>query len=385
MGTEPKGDDVPYERRSGMTRLRVGLVSTAPVDVPGSMRAYADVLMKAFAQHAPDVEARMFELAPVALAGSLAQRVQMLSLPLKARRQRHAALDVWHVLDGSRAYLASALKRAPVVITAHDIIPRLQRQGRFPGSPAVGRAAGWLWQRNGAAMRHAQAVVCVSDRTRLDILTQFGEMPDTRVVHLPVRPGLAPVAGNDKDEPREPGLVLHVGNNSFYKHRPQVLRIFARMDRELRRSLVMLGSPPTPELLQLADMLGIAAEIRWIDGVDDTALAGWYRRASVLLFPSLYEGFGWPVLEAMSFGLPVVCSNAGSLPEVVGPAATCFTPDNVDGFALEADVLLREPAYARSRGAQGLMRSMQFSLESFARGTCDAYAAAMASWRIARP
>ena len=360
--------------------MRVGLVSTAPVDAPGSMRAYADVLMQALARHAPDVEAQMFELSPVAASGDLAQRMEMLSLPLKAWRQRRAAPDVWHVLDGSRAYLASALNGAPVVITAHDIIPWLQRQGSFPGSPPVGHAAGWLWRRNGAAMRNAQAVVCVSERTCLDIRNQFGTMADASVVHLPVRPSLAALAGNSEGEAREPGLVLHVGNNAFYKHRAQVLRIFAKLDPGLRRSLVMLGSPPTPELLQLADRLAIAEVLRWIDGADDSALAGWYRRASVLLFPSLYEGFGWPVLEAMCFGLPVVCSDAGSLPEVGGPAAACFEPHDVEGFVSEADLLLGDPAYARIRGAEGLARSRQFSMESFARGTCDAYAAAIASW-----
>lgn len=346
------------------------------------MRAYADVLVEALARHAPGVDAQVIELAPRPPAASWAQRLEIALLPARAWRHRRLAPDVWHILDGSRAYIAPALHGAPVVVTAHDIIPCLQRTGCFPGAPDVGRAAGWLWQRNAAAMRGAQAVLCVSERTRFDICNQFGPMPHARVVHLPVRPGLAALAGSDAGARREPGMVLHVGNNSFYKQRTQVLRIYARMDAGSRRALVMLGAPPTPGLLQLAGELGIATEVRWIDGADDTALAGWYQRASVLLFPSLYEGFGWPVLEAMSFGLPVVCSDAGSLPEVAGSAAECVAPDDVDGFARQADRLLREPAHAGRRGADGRSRAIRFSLASFARGTCDAYAASMEALRM---
>jgi glycosyltransferase involved in cell wall biosynthesis len=360
--------------------MRVGLISTAPVDSPGSMRAYVDVVMQALARHAPDVEAQLFELTPVSASGGLAQRMEMLSLPLKAWRHQHAAPDVWHVLDGSRAYVASALKRAPVVITAHDIIPRLQQRGRFPGAPPVSTPARWLWRRNGLAMRRAQMMVCVSECTRQDVSSEYGGPCSFRIVPLPVRPSLAAYVETGLCE-REQGVILHVGNNGFYKRREQVLRIFARLDRRLARTLVMIGPKPTSSMQALAEETGLAGSIFWIEDVADSVLVDWYRRATVLVFPSLYEGYGWPVLEAMAFGLPVVCSDGGSLPEVAGTAAPCVPADDIDGFVREIEALLRYPELARRRAEQGRARAGQFSLERFARDMADTYRSACEAFR----
>ncbi|MDI1253501.1 glycosyltransferase family 1 protein [Thermomonas sp.] len=345
------------------------------MDAPGSMRAYADVLIQALARHAPDVEAQLFELAPVAASGGLDQRMEMLSLPLKAWRHRNASVDVWHVLDGSRAYLASALQGAPLVITAHDIIPRLQQRGRFPGTPTVSAAARWLWRRNGVAMRSAQMLVCVSECTRRDVSSEYGDPHSSKVVPSPVRPSLAAFSEVD-GSPREQGVILHVGNNGFYKKREQALRIFARLDRALARTLVMIGPKPTASMRAFAEQAGLAASILWIEDVADTVMVDWYRRASVLVFPSLYEGFGWPVLEAMTFGLPVVCSDGGSLPEVAGSAAPCVPADDIDGFVHEIEVLLRDPELVRRRAEQGRDWAAQFSLERFARDMADTYRSA---------
>lgn len=364
--------NVPSEGRARVTPFRVGLISTAPVDAPGSMRAYADVIMQALARHAPDVDARLFELAPVAASGGLAQRMEMLSLPLKAWRHRRAALDLWHVLDGSRAYLASALRGAPVVVTAHDIIPWLQQRGRFPGAPPVGAAARWLWRRNGMAMRNARLLVCDSECTRRDIAGEYGEPRASRIVPLPVRPSLAAFA-EAGGGPREQGVILHVGNNGFYKRREQALRIFARLDRGLARTLVMIGPKPTQSMRAFAQETGLAGSIVWIEDVADSVLVDWYRRATVLVFPSLYEGYGWPVLEAMTFGLPVVASDGGSLPEVAGTAAPCVPADDIDGFVCEIEALLRDPELARRRAEQGRTWAGQFSLERFAREMADTY------------
>ena len=356
-----------------MEKLRVALVSTAHVGVPGSMRVYSDLLAQALAQHAPEVEAQLLELDPHPTTGAWGQRAATLALPWRARRSRGIKPDIWHVLDGSRAHVAEGLQGVPVVITAHDIIPVLQQHGRFPGAPATGTAARWLWRRNATAMRRAQGVVCVSASTRDDLDREFGPGMQTRVVPLPVRPQL--LAGVDPSMPREPGTLLHVGNNSFYKNRAQVLRIFAATDRSLVRRLVMIGAPPAPALRSLAHELGIVDVLEWIVDAGDAEVAGWYARASVLVFPSLYEGFGWPVLEAMAAGLPVVVSDRGSLPEVVADAAPCLDPQDCSGFVREIEGLLRNPE-ARSKASQAVyLRAQMFSIERFARETCAAYLA----------
>lgn len=357
-------------------RLRVVLVGTAPVDLPGSMQAYAGVLQEALAAHAPGIDAQLVELDPHPGSGAWRQRLDLLALPSRARRCRKLAPDAWHVLDGSRAYVAGGLRGAPVVITAHDIIPRLQQLGHFPGAPPAGFAARWLWRRNGAAMRDARVLVCDSECTRRDVAAEYGLPAAAPVVPLPLRPALAAFAAGESAVVREPGVVLHIGNNGFYKQRAQVLRIFARLDPAHARRLVMAGPPPPPPLRALAGELGLPGRVDWLEDAGDAALADCYRRASVLLFPSLYEGYGWPVLEAMAFGLPVVCSNAGSLPEVAGDAAPCLAPDDIDGFAREVGALLSDDGLASMRSAQGRMRAQRFGLERFAREMADIYRSA---------
>lgn len=358
-----------------MPSLRVALVSTAPVDRPGSMRAYADLLVQALARHAPEIDSQLLELDPHPTPGAWYQRATMLSLPWRARRSNGLKPDLWHVLDGSRAYIASGLHPAPVVITAHDIIPVLQQQGRFSAAPATGAASRWLWRRNGAAFRRADGVICVSESTRDDLAAAFGLGNRTPVVPLPVRPQL--LVGAEMSQPREAGTLLHVGNNSFYKNRQQVLRIFAALDRTLARRLVMAGAPPSEELRALSVELGIDGVVEWAVDADDVVVADWYARASVLVFPSLYEGFGWPVLEAMTFGLPVVCSNAGSLPEVVGANAPCFAPDDIAGFVGRIEALLRDSRLHTSCSEAVRLRAEAFGTERFARETSAAYRVAV--------
>lgn len=359
-----------------MAKLRVALVSTAAVDTPGSMRVYADLLLQALQRDAPEIEASLVELDPYPGGPGWRQRLATLALPWRARRVASLKPQLWHILDGSRAYLAKGLRGAPVVITAHDIIPVLQQQGRFPGAPAVGAAARWLWKRNGKAMRAAASLVCVSERTLLDVSTVYGAPRQASVVQHPVRPALAALDTHE-DSVRETGLVLHVGNNGFYKNRAQVLHVFAAMDRALAQRLVMVGPPPVPALRELSRQLGIAPSVQWLEDVDDAQVAHWYQRASVLVFPSLYEGYGWPVLEAMAFGLPVVTSHGGSLPEVVGDVAPCLAPDDVDGFVREMAAILADPNLAALRAARGRERAGQFTMARFAREMAAVYQAAV--------
>lgn len=366
-----------------MGGMRIGLISTAAISVPGSMRAYADVLLQALARHVPEIEVQVFELEPHPPTSGWRQRATTLALPWRARRSRGLNPDLWHVLDGSRAYVAAGLHAAPVVITAHDIIPVLQQQGRFPGAPPVGRAARWLWHRNSAELRKAQALICVSESTRRDVDATVGPIRVAQVVPLPVRSQLSDQSLDDVASCRESGTLLHVGNNSFYKNRPQVLRIFAALDRSLARRLVMVGAPPTTELRALAERLGIADALHWVVDAGDAEVAKWYRSAAVFVFPSRYEGFGWPVLEAMTFGLPIVCSQAGSLPEVVGDAASCLPEEDIAGFATVIEALLRDPHLHAQTSRAVRLRARAFSLERFARETSAVYRGAVDAWNRA--
>ena len=138
--------------------------------------------------------------------------------------------------------------------------------------------------------------------------------------------------------------LFHIGNNADYKNRTGVLDVFARLQDVLDLHLLMAGPEPTPELRQKAEGL---KRVHFEINPSDAQLAHLYRKASAFLFPSLYEGFGMPVLEAMAAGCPVVCSTAASLPEVAGDAALIASADNTTALArhcrsLLEDIVLRD-------------------------------------------
>lgn len=351
--------------------LSVVLVDTASPDQPGSMRAYAQTLQQALRRHAQDIDVERISVAGVAGQGTWARRLESLAMLARTGRLRSRSPDVWHVLDGSRAYIAHALVGRPVVVTAHDVIPLLQARGDFSAAPAVGAAARVLWRANARSTRRAAAVVCDSEATQRDVGTLLGAHR-SRVVPLPLRPELAAQSGAGATI-RVFGRVLHVGNNGFYKNRQQVLRMFAELRPELAHELVMLGPPPSSELRQLAEGLGIAGRLRWVEDAGDAEVVRWYQSSGVLLFPSLYEGFGWPVLEAMAFGLPVVVANTGSLPEVVGSACVCLPPSDSAAFVAAAERLLGSDLAWAEASSAGLQRASHFSEANFAEQMREVY------------
>jgi len=342
------------------------------------MRAYAETLECALARFAPEIEIKRIALAPVGRTSRWQRRLESLDLVRRTFAARRHIADVWHVLDGSRAYLAGLSCRVPVVITAHDAIPVLQARGRFKGAPKVGRAARLLWAANAYQLRRAARVACVSHSTRTDLELEMGV--DSRcsvVVPLPLRSSIRAHL-NQSTEHRVAGRILHVGNNGFYKNRRQVLAIFAVLDRNLASELVMIGPQPDQYMVAQVDQLGIADRVRWVVEANDAELANWYHSAELMLFPSLYEGFGWPVLEALAFGLPVLASNAGSLPEVAGHLPICFPLSDTREFVGAAERLLRDPLEWKAASRSGRERAAAFGEAEFAAQMWNVYAAAVA-------
>jgi glycosyltransferase involved in cell wall biosynthesis len=256
----------------------------------------------------------------------------------------------------------------------HDMIPWLQGTDRLAQVGRAGRAARNLWQRNAGALRSVEEVLCVSEATRNDVISQFRTDPArTRTLHNPLRPDLAALQAQVGGIARKPGRVLHVGNNAPYKNRAGVMRLFARLPGTLAVELAMCGPPPGQDLVELAESLGLSGRIEWIVDLDDQRLAREYASASLLPFPSLYEGFGWPVLEAMAFGVPVVASDAPALREVVATAAPCLDLGDEAAWDAACVKLLQSPEAAAAATRRGRERAAAFDLESFALGIRDAY------------
>lgn len=247
--------------------------------------------------------------------------------------------DLVHVVDpGNSVYLPFIARRA-AVCTVHDMIPYLARDGHLDGfrPTTLGRK---LMERILDQLTRFDRIVCVSEATRTDLLSLIPVDPDrVSVIRNAMFQELRPASKAACEAfrirysiPKDAPLVLHIGRN-FYKNRSRVLEAFGGIVRGLPEArLVLVGALEVP-LQRLAFDLGIDQFIHEIDYVASKEMSALYTSASVLLFPSLYEGFGYPVIEAEACGTPVVCSNRGSLPEIAGKDAAIVGAEDVDAMA----------------------------------------------------
>lgn len=373
-------------RREGCS---VALVTTVPEGEGGSMARYARLVKEALdAQPGGAIRARVHALAPGRRAGrwSLGSGLQTWALHVRlgfAGRRVLGALDadLVHVLDGSYGYLIGAVTPGRAVVTCHDAIPLLQSMGRLGPRPSL--PARWLVRRAAAGWRRAARALAVSAHTRADICAHAGVDPGRAdVVPLALDSvflesarriaGRGPVLRGGG-----PARLLHVGNDAFYKNRPAVLRVAARVAAERPVEVFMAGAPPDAELIALSQQSELRGRVRFAGMVGDAELAALYGSASLLLFPSLYEGFGWPVLEAMAMGCPVVCASAASLPEVAGDAALMADSRDEEGLAAHCLRLLGDPALASGLAQRGAARACLYTPARMGQGLRAAYEAAL--------
>ncbi len=233
-----------------------------------------------------------------------------------------------------KTYFDLSVPRGPTLaVTVYDMIHEVYPDG--VGNRDVTPQAKRAW------CERADVVFTISSQTRDDLLERFSIDPERIVVTplgvRPVSPSPALIARGSRP------FLLYVGARSpAYKNFERFVRAFAQSSaaRDLRLRCFG-GGPLTPDERQLINDVGIETEM--MSG-SDADLAASYRLARALVYPSLYEGFGLPPLEAMSHGCPVAASRAGAIPEVVGPAAELFDPENenelaeaIDRVALDED------------------------------------------------
>lgn len=298
---------------------------------------------------------------------------QQLLPPLAAR----AGVDLVHSL----ANTGPAWGRFRRVVTIHDLHYRVVPEAH-PGMRGLGmRVLVPL------AARRSQRIIVDAASTRDDLQRLLRTPPDkVDVVYLGVgaSPGEVPlseaavrgrIAGGDRP------IVLSVSAKLPHKNLSRLLGALALIPAE-RRPLLVLPGYPTPyeqTLRARAEELGVTADVRFLGWIDPAVLEGLYAAASGFIFPSLYEGFGLPVLEAMARGVPVACSGRGALDEVAGAAALRFDPESEQAIADAIERLLGDPDEAARLRAAGLRQVARFSWAATAAGTLASYERALRS------
>jgi len=295
------------------------------------------------------------------------------SYPGWARRLQQ---DVNHVLDHSYGHLLFALDPERTVVTVHDIAPLL-----FPGKRLGLSGLAWRWAWRGTL--RAACLITDSEFMRRTLLEQWSFSPK-RVVAIPVAvdPHFGPLPEKALQAWRrryafpDTPLLLHVGHTQPRKNLEGLLHALALLRRRNAEVVVFqVGGTPTPRQAALIESLGLQEAIRFLGSVADSELVALYNLADVFIFPSFYEGFGLPPLEAMACGTPVVVSNAASLPEVVGDAGLLVDPHEPESIAEAVGQVLQDPELAEELRQKGLKRAQQFTWKRTAEETLAVYQA----------
>ena len=299
------------------------------------------------------------------------------------------ALGPWVPLLGSR----------PRVIHCHDFLAQRSMLGEIPENPP-----GWTGQQYQAFIRRGYAqgqhFISVSRRTQEDLHRFLPQQPVTSdVVYNGMNQQIAP---QEEQAARhslsqhlglslDTGYLLHVGGNHFYKNRVGVVEIYTawRATSTLALPLLLLGEAPNESLLAAHEKSPYKADIHFLSGCADEVVRTAYAGASVFLFPSLAEGFGWPIAEAMASGCPVITTNEAPMTEVAGEAGFLVRrrpsePTEVQTWAVEvaqvvAQVLALSKAARQAVVAQGLLNAKRFNTDAALDRIEEIYSAILAA------
>lgn len=280
-------------------------------------------------------------------------------------------LDLLHGL----AFAAPLAARCPTVVTVHDLSFL-----RFPDAFKPFNRTYLAWATRASA-RRAALVIAVSESTRQDVIALLGVSPEKVVVvyngvteaFCPAPAEQVEAVARELDLPES--FILFVGTLEPRKNLVRLLEAYARLRQMQPRG----GSPPLvlaggkgwyyQEIMERVEALGLKDHVIFPGFVPADTLPWLYRAAGLFVYPSLFEGFGLPVLEAMACGTPVITSTASSLPEVAGDAALLVDPEDTEGLADAMKRVLSDPELAAHLRLAGLARAVSFSWERAAAET----------------
>ena len=293
---------------------------------------------------------------------------------------RHHGLVVVHVTDQGNGLYLPWLRGLPLVVTNHDLLAIRATLGEFPQSPRL-TSKGWGQRAIRHALRMADSVVCVSGQS----LDDGRRLLDSgRQQFFLVPNALDPKYLCDEPAARPADLpqsyVLHVGSSSWYKNRSAVLRIHAAMRHQDPESpaLVLIGEQLNPQESRVANELGLSGQLIVRERPSDDYVMATYGAAKALIFPSIAEGFGWPLLEAMAAGCPVFTSDRAPMTEVGGSVAEYFDPDApAIAAARILQCLAQGDEWRKSKAEAGKQWATTFTVPRFIDSMIEVYAATL--------
>jgi glycosyltransferase involved in cell wall biosynthesis len=251
--------------------------------------------------------------------------------------------DIVHICDHSNAPHVNHLKGVPCVVTCHDAIGIKRAFGLYQEIKA--RWTGKILQRwTAQSLRQADRIACVSQTVEREIQETLNiEKTKLCVVYNGLNYPYAPMAEaltkkklGDLGVPLDRPYILHVGHDSWRKNRMTVIKIFAelrKMHHPFARHLLLVGAPLSGETQKYLEIQGLTNSVQALDHANSEDLCALYSRAALFLFPSLLEGFGWPVIEAQASGCLVATSDRDPMREVSGQGAIHINPEDAIGSA----------------------------------------------------
>ncbi|MCU0492448.1 MAG: glycosyltransferase family 4 protein [Chloroflexaceae bacterium] len=359
---------------------------------PGGFKTYSEHLLAALLALEPEHEYLLY--VDRAVPAHLPQlprhacwRVVSGQQPLVGMPWREQIGLAWHIrrdrLDLFHAPCMTAPLglACPLVVTIHDMIWR--NPARFnQGAPVSGkRRLMELYHRYipVLAARRAAHIITVSHAAKADIVAELG-LPAERVTvtHEAAKPLFWPRTSAEQQRVQQTyGLdssyVLAIASADPRKNLATLLRAYARLHPRHQLAVVWTHRFLSEATAALVQELGITQQVRFLEGVHDADLAALYSGAALFVFPSRYEGFGLPLLEAMACGTAVVAANNSSIPEIVGDAALLFNADSPEQLAAMLHQGLENQALQAELRRHGLARAASFSWERCARETMAVY------------
>ncbi len=358
-----------------MSKPKITLFRDFIEDGRTSMEVYADGLGKALKLYLDD-RFRITDYVPHVsvfgskLLGKNKFRMRMeryLSYPLQAKKHQSS---VNHIIDHAYGHLLKYVNPQRTIVSVHDLIPILAYNNKIPGISYPHLPV--LFKFSISSLKKARFVVAVSNSTKNDLINYCGLKEERiKVIYNGVESRFTPFSDEKKKELRKSfgfpdkgtHIILITGSLNYKNHVTafKVIEILQQLAIRPIQLVILKGASNNLEID--SDSYRFENPLIILSGIDNNRIVELYNSVDCLLFPSLYEGFGWPPLEAMACGTPVVTSNVASLPEIVGDAGLMESPYDPVKLAEAVLILLENSEFRKIYIERGLMRAKQFTWE----------------------